>query len=231
MVPRKTVALNIVCNNEFESVSRLLNLISPYVDEVVIVNDGPPQQLAAFMNLKTAKATLSWTPIKYDFAEPGRRLALALTTSDWVFVVDCDEEPERKLLAAIPKLIQRQGVSGYWVWLHLIIAGNLQQRYQHLRLFRVTPDSYWSMLFHTFPQGIYPDYFHAEYLEEEDGIIKHIWNNGDSDERSERYSRVGLRLLEKYGDIPSARRHIISAIKGYPRMTAKLSELGYSDAD
>jgi tetratricopeptide (TPR) repeat protein len=78
-----------IVKNEAANLSRCLDSVKPYVDELVIVDTGSTDNTIAIAQQYGAKiGTFEWCN---DFAA-ARNEALSMVTGDWVLVLDADEE-------------------------------------------------------------------------------------------------------------------------------------------
>ena len=113
IVAKPSITLSMIVKNEGKVLRACLESAHPLVDQIVIADTGCTDN-----TLEIARefgAVLLSSPWNNSFAE-ARNAALGPVTSDWVLVLDADEELAPDAIAAIPKLLQRaEGVGGYLV--------------------------------------------------------------------------------------------------------------------
>jgi glycosyltransferase involved in cell wall biosynthesis len=94
------------------------------VDEIVVADTGSKDATRAVAARYGARVLqVEW---ENDFAK-ARNLALAAVTSDWVLMLDADEELDPQARTSIPKLIESTEISGYLVTIRNYVNG-LQER-------------------------------------------------------------------------------------------------------
>lgn len=87
--------------NEEKLLKRSLANVSPYVDEIIIVDGGSTDKTLEIA--KSFKAHVIHSPWKEDFAAQ-RNMALKHAKKDWILVIDADETYEKKLLQELQSL-------------------------------------------------------------------------------------------------------------------------------
>lgn len=96
MKKKTTISLCMISLNEEAFIGRALKNVSPYVDEIIVVDGGSTDK-----TVKIAKefgARVFYKKWANDFAKQ-RNYSLKKATKDWILVMDCDEYYEKKLLA------------------------------------------------------------------------------------------------------------------------------------
>lgn len=221
----RTVALNVVVHNEAKELARLLDLCFPYVDEVVVVHDGPCSDDS--LNVAHDYEAILRVGDYAEHAAPHRRLALALTQSDWVFTCDPDEVPEERLLEDLHELVNRSGVKAYTIRKVAYIDDVFLQDVRWYSLFRVLPAVQYAMLPHatSAPLGLageeLGEVIHTDYA------IIHRKPASVFVGQQRRYRRVVERLLLRFGDIPRYKKHLEQCLVMNPEIVRICVEKGY----
>jgi glycosyltransferase involved in cell wall biosynthesis len=97
--------------NEEKFLKRSLTNVSPYVDEVVIVDGGSTDKTLEIA--KSLGVRIIQSPWKEDFAAQ-RNISLKHATKDWILVIDADEVYEKKLLEELRSLVNNNiGVDAF----------------------------------------------------------------------------------------------------------------------
>lgn len=218
---QRTVALNVVACNEQEGLARLLTLCAPHVDEIVVVHDGPCSDGSIEAACKY-DATV-YVGKHYEHAAPHRRVALALTESDWVFTIDPDEVPEERLLSDLRELVNEPGVAGYTMRKVAYVDNEFLQDVAWFSLFRVLPSVQYSMLPHAThaPIGLA-----GSVIVPTNYVIMHCKSAAIHKVQRQRYVRVVRPLLERFGDIPKLKAHLERCLVMNPKIVAICKEKG-----
>ena len=131
-----TLGLSMIVRNAEQDLRPCLESARPLVDQMVIVDTGSSdrtREIAAEYG-----ATILSFPWNDDFAE-ARNVAIGPMTTDWVLVLDADEELAPEAGGAIPALLRRsQGVGGYRVPIRNYIPNRYCLEYD--RISRVNHD-------------------------------------------------------------------------------------------
>lgn len=96
-----SISLCMIVLNEEKFLKRSLSNVSPYVDEIIIVDGGSTDKTLAIA--KAFNARIVSSPWKEDFAQQ-RNIGLKLASKDWILVIDADEVYEKKLLEGLQAL-------------------------------------------------------------------------------------------------------------------------------
>jgi tetratricopeptide (TPR) repeat protein len=105
-----TIGLSMIVKNGADTLRPCLESVRGVVSQMVIADTG-----SADDTIKIAQAfgaTVITVPWEDHFAK-ARNAALALMTTDWVLVLDADEELDRDAVRYIPALLQAPDVGGY----------------------------------------------------------------------------------------------------------------------
>lgn len=89
--------------NEEDCLRTCLKNVSPYVDEIIIVDGRSTDKTLEIA--KSFKAKIVHAPWKENFAAQ-RNISLKHATKDWILVIDADEVYEKKLLTELQSLAQ-----------------------------------------------------------------------------------------------------------------------------
>ncbi len=156
-----TVGLSMIVKNEAQTLGPCLRSVSGIVSQIVVGDTGSTDNTAEIA--RQFGATVVSIPWENHFAN-ARNAALALMQTDWVLVLDADEELDEEARNQIPNLLASKA-GGYLVAIHNYIPTsigrgwdrvampnkNSHPRAQHApayfvhencRLFRRDPDVY-----------------------------------------------------------------------------------------
>ena len=106
-----TLGLSMIARNEAHRLGDCLRSVGQVVSQIVIADTGSTDDTIAVA--RSLGATVISIPWNRHFAE-ARNAALQPMQTDWVLVLDCDEELDAGAAGALPKLLARD-VSGYLV--------------------------------------------------------------------------------------------------------------------
>ncbi|WP_144701966.1 tetratricopeptide repeat-containing glycosyltransferase family 2 protein [Fictibacillus phosphorivorans] len=133
---KKTVSLCMIVKNEETHLSRCLDSVCDIVDEIIIVDTGSSDgTLSIAEQYGAVVVPYVWN---HHFAE-ARNVGLKLATSDFVLVLDADEELDRGSVAPLQEIIQSGNGSAYYVELKNFIGSYHPHQYYKdtsCRLFR-----------------------------------------------------------------------------------------------
>jgi Flp pilus assembly protein TadD len=105
-----TLGLSMIVKNEAHTLWMCLESVRGIVSQIVVADTGSNDGSADIA--REFGATVITIPWENDFAK-ARNASLNGLSTDWVLVLDADEELDRKTAGKIPQLIKRQGVGGY----------------------------------------------------------------------------------------------------------------------
>ena len=107
-----TLGLSMIAKNEAHTLRDCLASVRDVVSQIVIADtgctDGTPQIAREF------GATVISVPWENHFAK-ARNAALAAMTTDWVLVLDADEELDAASKSSLPALLAAPEMSGYMI--------------------------------------------------------------------------------------------------------------------
>ncbi len=107
-----TVGLSMIVKNEAETLRHCLQSVSGIVSQIVIADTGSTDGTADIA--REFGATVISVPWENHFAN-ARNAALRLMETDWVLVLDADEELDSEAKTQLPDLLRPWNVGGYLV--------------------------------------------------------------------------------------------------------------------
>ncbi len=107
-----TVGLSMIVKNEAETLRHCLQSVSGVVSQIVIADTGSTDGTVDIA--REFGATVISVPWENHFAN-ARNAALELMETEWVLVLDADEELDGKAKAQLPELLRPWNVGGYLV--------------------------------------------------------------------------------------------------------------------
>ena len=105
-----TVGLSMIAKNEAHTLRACLNSVQGVVSQIVVADTGSTDNTPDIA--RECGAEVTSVPWENDFAK-ARNAALALMTTDWVLMLDADEELDRDAKKHIPGLLTATDVGGY----------------------------------------------------------------------------------------------------------------------
>ena len=105
-----TVGLSMIVKNGAATLRRCLESVRGTVEQIVIADTGCSDNTCAIA--REFNADIISFPWENDFAK-ARNAALAPLKTDWVLILDADEELDRDAARNIPALLQAPDVGGY----------------------------------------------------------------------------------------------------------------------
>ena len=105
-----TVGLSMIAKNEAHTLRACLDSVQGVVSQIVVADTGSTDNTPDIA--RECGATVISVPWENDFAK-ARNAALASMTTDWVLVLDADEELDRDARKHIPGLLTATDVGGY----------------------------------------------------------------------------------------------------------------------
>ena len=107
-----TLGLSMIVRNEAHTLRSCLESVAGVVSQIVIADTGSTDNTTEIA--LEFGATVIPVPWENHFAN-ARNAALEAMQTDWVLVLDADEELDRRGQIRIPKLIAQEGVGGYLI--------------------------------------------------------------------------------------------------------------------
>jgi glycosyltransferase involved in cell wall biosynthesis len=109
---RATIGLAMIVRNAAKDLPICLESVRNVVQEIVIADTGSTDNTCEIASRYGARIVS--VPWQQDFSA-ARNAAIALVRSEWVLVVDSDEELDPRTSEILPKLLRRAGVYGFRV--------------------------------------------------------------------------------------------------------------------
>src|SRR5580692_4138546 len=108
-----TIGLSMIVKNAETDLRPCLTSVRELVDQIVICDTGSTDgTIGVAHELGATVITSPWT----DHYADARNVALAPMTTDWVLVLDADEELPHATRRGIPRLLKKSaGIAGYTV--------------------------------------------------------------------------------------------------------------------
>src|SRR5689334_22423544 len=107
-----TVGLSMIVKNEAKTIAACLRSVSGVVSQTVIADTGSIDGTGTIARQLGAQVIeIPWAD---HFAE-ARNAALRLMETDWVLVLDADEELDDEAKQQIPRLLKKSNAGGYLV--------------------------------------------------------------------------------------------------------------------
>ncbi|MGQ9853751.1 MAG: glycosyltransferase family 2 protein, partial [Candidatus Oleimicrobiaceae bacterium] len=133
MKKEHTIALCTIVKNEERFIGKCLASVQGAVDEIVIVDTGSTDKTGEIAEKFGAK--VYHHPWQDSFSE-ARNYGLQFVASQWVLVLDADEELERADIGLLRKAVQAPHVTNFFVpVINYLPEGNISRLYSR-RLFR-----------------------------------------------------------------------------------------------
>lgn len=101
--PDETISLCMIVKNEEEQLARCLDSVQGHVDEIIIVDTGSTDTTIEIARKYTDKVYQH--PWENDFSR-SRNQSLRYATSDWILILDADEQVEREDGPRLKEVIQ-----------------------------------------------------------------------------------------------------------------------------
>lgn len=99
-------SLHLLVKNEIVLLPKLLEYVSPWVEEIIVVDTGSTDGTIDVAGQYTP--AVFQTPLDLNFGA-ARNFALSKVTKNWVFHLDADEWPTKDLLTWLASFVNRRG--------------------------------------------------------------------------------------------------------------------------
>lgn len=213
-----TVTLSMIVRNGGEDLARCLTSVRGVVDEIVIADTGSEDlSIAVAESFGARVISIPWQD---DFAA-ARNASLREVKSDWVLVLDADEQLDDQARVQVPAALHNPGVDGYQVTIRNYVQsmderlwdqaavrndGRLSRAdifegylpHQNVRLFRNTPEFYFEGRVHE-TVGARIESLHGR-LGQAEFIIHHFGFTASPDQRAAKnvlYRELGRRKVKE----------------------------------
>ena len=114
MTSLPTLSVLAMCRNEEKDLPAFLQHLLPWVDKIVLIDDGSIDQTVAIAKGAGEKVNLICSPrSEGEYFSDKLNLGLKHVTSDWVIRMDIDERIPPALRREILAAIRTPGVDGY----------------------------------------------------------------------------------------------------------------------
>ncbi len=149
-------SISVVINtlNEEKNLSRALSSVKNFADEIVVVDMESQDRTVELAKKAGAKV---YSHKKTGYVEPARNFAIGKTTSDWIFILDADEEVSTDLAKKIVKIVKDNNSKDFYrIPRKNIVFGKWLKHSRwwpdyNIRLFR-KGSVVWSELIHSVPE-------------------------------------------------------------------------------
>lgn len=108
-----TISVAIATYNEQENISRCLNAIQDWVDEIIIVDGQSTDKTIEFAK-KYKKVKIISKPNPPIF-HINKQIAIDACKSDWILQLDADEVVSHPLVKEIQQTIEKTEYNGFWI--------------------------------------------------------------------------------------------------------------------
>ena len=115
-----TIGLSMIVKNAADTIAPCLESVRGFVDQIVIADTGCTDNTCDIA--REFGAIIVSSPWENHYAK-ARNAALQPVTTDWVLVLDADEELDREAKKKIPQLMSAADVGGYSTPIHNYVPG------------------------------------------------------------------------------------------------------------
>jgi hypothetical protein len=203
----------LIIKGEYEHALRMLERCAPYMDQMVVIHDGSCSDDGFVDSCKRLGCIYYEVPDSRAMPDMHRGVAMALTYTDWCFVVDSDEMPTVELLEGMKDYVNGTSLVGYRVHVHRTERDKVVQEYSHLRLLRILPDVTWSRLAHSGVINLVGGQVGAL---PESMLLLHEHEPTAMAIRSERNVGFIEHMIQRWSNIPQVVVHCNNIAKGNP---------------
>ena len=232
----KTLGAYMIVKDEESCIATCLNSIINICDEIVIVDTGCSDKtmeiVASFNSPKIKTSTFKWVN---DFSA-ARNYAMRLTTADYVFTTDADEEFTAKLQNSIITLKEKDfnGCDAIELWLLNKNTSISDSKYLGGRtIIRRSDNAIWRYKIH---EKLYNKEDSVYTIPFEDGFIFHNHKNSNSTGGYGKYAEIYFNEING-GDIFSSNNkahffyYLFFTLQNIDEFTAKIYLPGLFDSD
>lgn len=187
----KTIPISVLIptRNEARNLAPVLESISGWADEVVIVDSGSTDGTVEMAEARGAKVL----QFRYEGGWPKKR-QWALDTfafrNDWIFLLDADEIVTPELRDEIERAIRDEGIAGYYIRLESVFLG---------RRMRHAGSSLWKLNLFRRGKGAYERRFDRHTREMSDvEIHEHVRVDGETRKLKRAIEHRNVNSLHRY---------------------------------
>jgi GT2 family glycosyltransferase/lipopolysaccharide biosynthesis regulator YciM len=131
---KKSLALCMIVKNESKFLDKCLHSVADIVDEIIIVDTGSTDNTIEIAKKYHAKIlTFTWNE---DFSAP-RNIALENANSEWIMVLDADEELKSDSVNDLLKLISKNEADAYTINILNLLEADSFSKYEIFPLTRL----------------------------------------------------------------------------------------------
>lgn len=141
------ITLNVIMRNEEATIHRVLQFWQSFADEIVVVDTGSTDRSVEIARKFTDKVFTYRFDQGFDLAA-ARNLAKEKSTMPWIIAIDCDEELHPSDLWAIRRLMNNDGVDGYYFQFKNAHSDGRETFTEGIRMFRNLLHIRWSRPVH-----------------------------------------------------------------------------------
>jgi glycosyltransferase involved in cell wall biosynthesis len=220
-----TIGLSMIVKNGGADLRHCLESVRTLVDQIVIADTGSTDNMLEIA--KEFGATIVTHPWTNHFAD-ARNAALAPITTDWVLVLDADEELSPEALKAIPELLAQtpEQLGGYQLTIRnylpntlTTVLGSIARQnndgHERARSARVYGEHILCRLFRRHPDIIFTGRIHEgveiqidkagfQFIPSELRILHfgHLVDTANHDKKQERYLKMLWAAVKETPDMP-----------------------------
>ena len=191
---KQQISLCMIVKDEESSLGRCLESIKDEVDEIIIVDTGSRDRTVEIARQYTDK--IYFHPWENSFSK-ARNYSLKYATSDWIFILDADEELEGGSIGLIRKSIKDEYADAFNVGTKSFVnKGKGLTFHKTPRLFRNNGIIHYEGIVHNQVVGY-------KSLKNSDIIVLHHGYNVDHGTRTKKFNRTKALLYEQIKQNPA----------------------------
>ncbi|MFQ5686343.1 MAG: glycosyltransferase [Candidatus Scalindua sp.] len=185
---KNTISLCMIVKNEEEYLSRCLNSVKGYVDEIIIVDTGSTDRTVEIAKSFGAKVFIH--PWEGDFSK-ARNYSLKYATCDWILILDADEELSEEDAPRLKEIVKENNYTTISFVIKNKFKDSTQESYANMiRLFKNFNGVYYEGIVHNIIK------YSGNCLESSLSIIHHGYNLPE-DKMEEKFLRTATLLKEQ----------------------------------
>ncbi|MEW5768502.1 MAG: glycosyltransferase family 2 protein [bacterium] len=133
MQKHPTISLCMIVRDEEEQLPRCLESVKGLVDEIIVVDTGSKDKTMEIAHSFDARVYKH--PWENDFSA-ARNISLSYAKSDWILILDADEELEREDIPKIWQLLRSEECEGLTFAVYSQLLGSERVKHDSIRLFK-----------------------------------------------------------------------------------------------